>query len=208
MAGAHDSQRDLLEDLRAVLRRVHANEDSALGGELFGRAGDAIVLIQPARLTAAHTAREIEVSVWAEVALGRVVAPGIDGAPEDARALDELSLLLREKNFLSGEQRVARGGVAVALALGCLTDGHGFDVELTENDGDDAVHALFGERGGRAVVTCRASAHLALTNFVDRSAHFTAETIGRITESSVRVRWMGEIAIRDTVHALAESLTV
>ena len=202
MAGLYDSQRDLLKDLRAVLRRVGAR-----AGEPFGRTGDAIVLIQPVRLAATDAAGEVERSLWAEVAMGWVLAGEDARTSENAHELDELLRRVREKNFLTGEQRVLRGGVAVALVLACATDGHAFDVELTENDGDDPVHALFGERDGRAIVACRASAHLALTNFVDRSAHFTAETIGRITERDIRVRWMGETVLRDTAHALAEVLT-
>ena len=173
-------------------------------GEPFGRVGDAIVLIQPVRLTAVESRRELEESLWAEVALGRVVAS--DGEREDSRALDELLRQVRDKNFLTGEQRVSCGGVAAALVHACVTDRHGFDVELTENEGEDPVHALFGEQGSRAVVACRSSAHLALTNFVDRSAHCTAETIGRITERDIRVRWMGKTVLLDTARTLAESL--
>ena len=207
MAGLYDSQRNLLDDLQALLRRLRACESLAEDRRQFGRVGDAIVLIQPVRLATSDTAREIEESAWAEIALGRVVGPREDKSPEDADSLDELLRHVREKSFLTGEQRVWGGGVAVALALACATGGHGFDVELTENDGADPVHALFGEWDGRAIVACRFSAHLALTNRVDRSAHFTAEMIGRITQDGVGVRWMGDTVLRESARVLIHTLS-
>lgn len=207
MAGLYDSQRNLLDDLQTVLRRMRACEGLAEDRQPFGRVGDAIVLIQPVRLAAFDTAREIEESAWAEIARGRAVGPRADETPEDANSLDELLRHVREKSFLTGEQRVGRGGVAVALALACATEGYGFDVELTENDGVDPVHALFGEWDGRVIVACRASAHLALTNRVDRSAHFSAEMIGRITQDDVCVRWMGDTVLREHARVLIDILS-
>lgn len=190
-----------------MLQRLRAETSASHVSQPFGRVGDALVLLQPLRIGTADVAGELNRSAWAEIApAAERSATNESTTQENERELDELLCRLREKNFLTGEQRVLRGGLAAALTMACAAKGNGLDVELTENEGADRVHALFEEAPGRAVVACRPSAHLALTNFVDRSARFTAEAIGRITDGTVRVRWMGETVLQVEARALMQQI--
>lgn len=193
------AERNLLADWNALLRHIAAEAEHSAA--VFGRPGDVIVLIQPARVAAEDPAHELIQSAWAEVAACAQESTHTIDTLEPDRVVDVLGRL-REKNFLTGEERVGRGGLAAALARACGPHSMGFDVNLAETEGVHAVHALFGERTGRAVVTCRSSAHLALANFVDRSGWFTAEAIGRVTGGRVSVRWMGAIVLETDTRDL------
>jgi hypothetical protein len=162
---------DLLERLRSAARncepRAKAVADGLPAG--FGHVDDVIVLLQPLRL-----------------------APSSD---EDG-AVETTVGRLAEKNFLTGTQAVADGGLWAAMMSGCASQGFGFHAELTESEGTSAAEALLGERRGCALVSARPKAHLPLANFVERAGLFTAEAIARVTAADVRVRWMGETVLQ------------
>jgi hypothetical protein len=158
---------DLAAKLRSIAAkcssRAKAAADTLPAG--FGHVDDVIVLLQPLRLAAAG---------------------------KDESALPSTLLQVAEKNFLTGTQAVAEGGLWAAIVGGCAARGFGFHVELTENEGVTAADALFAERSDRALVSTRPKAHLPVANFVERGGLFTAEAIGRVTAGDVRVHWMGE----------------
>ena len=161
---------DLVAKLQSTSRNCEPCAKAAADGlpAGFGKADDVIVLLQPLRLAAAE---------------------------EDSGELESTLQLLAEKNFLTGTQAIAEGGLWAAMVCGCAPRGCGFHVELTENEGASAEEALLGERRGRALVSARPKAHLPLSNFVDRGGQFTAEAIGRVTAGDVRVQWMGETVL-------------
>ena len=156
---------DLAEQLRAVARHCKGARAAAEGLPAgFGQVDDIVVLLQPIRLTRAR---------------------------DDEAALESTLRRISEKNFLTGTQTIGEGGVWAALVCGCAAVGHGFHVELSENEGASAEEALLAARGGSALVSARPKAHLPLANFVERGGQFTAEAIGRVTAQDIRVRWMG-----------------
>ena len=182
-----ETQGDLLTELAARLKRI-SGESTGGSAPPYTRAGDAIVLLQPLRLIA-NDPEAAEAAAWDD-------------------AVGALLRLLREKNFLTGEQRVVSGGLAAALLRACVAHRNGFDVSLDEHQGSAARDALFGERPGCALLTCRPSAHLALTNFVDRSGRFTAEAIGRVTTGRLRVRWMERTILETQMSSLLSQLSL
>ena len=158
--------RDWLQDLASA----GAAAKDAVPPEGFARPGEVILLLRPAgAFSMAHSGR-------------------VD--------LDRLLARLRERNFLKSLQRVHAGGIGGALLRACKAAQTGFDLSLGEDQGADLADALFGESDARALVTCWASAHLAIANFVNRSGSFTGEAIGRVTAGEVRLRWMGETVLR------------
>ena len=161
---------DLMETLRSTTRHCEPHAKASAEGlpAGFGRVDDVIVLLQPLRL---------------------------GSAGEDESALESALRQLAEKNFLTGTQAIGEGGVWAAMMCGSAPHGFGFHAELTEGEGANAAEALFGERGGRALVSTRPKAHLPLANFIERRGQFTAEAIGRVTAGDVRVQWMGEIVL-------------
>jgi phosphoribosylformylglycinamidine (FGAM) synthase-like enzyme len=114
-------------------------------------------------------------------------------AEDDPEALLATLHRLAEKNFLTGTQAVGAGGVWTALVCGCAAHERGFHCELSESEGASVRDALLGERAGCVLVSTRPKAHLPLANFVERGGLFTAEAIGRVTASDIRVRWIGNI---------------
>lgn len=166
MTGPGDLLGDLLKALRAVALACGNPEPAADGLPAgFQHVDDVIVLLQPLRTF----------------------------AEDNQEALLATLQQLAEKNFLTGTQQVAEGGIWAALVCGCA--GHGFHAELSESEAESAAEALLGERTARVLVSARPKAHMPLANFVERRGRFTAEAIGRVTASNVRVRWMGEIIV-------------
>lgn len=156
----------LLQQMRVLMRREMTARPAAEGLPAgFCRADDVIVLLQPSRIV---------------------------DAPGEHDALHSMLVRLAEKNFLTGTQAVGDDGLAAALLGACAGRGLGFHLDLSENEGADAGHALFGERVGCALVSTRPKAHIPLANFVERGGQLIAEAIGRVSDGDVRVRWMGE----------------
>ena len=158
---------DLLEQLRAAAQRCTGATAAAEGlAAGLGQIGDIIVLLQPLRLS----------------------------AQQEDDALQSALHRLAEKNFLTGTQAIGEGGLWAALVCGCVSTGHGFHAELTENEGVSVDEALFAPRPSRALVSTRPKAHLPLANFVERSTPFTAEAIGRVTARDIRLAPSGSDA--------------
>lgn len=161
---------DLLNDLRAAARACGDPQPAADGLPAgFQHVDDVIVLLQPLR-------------PFAE-----------DNAEENQEALLATLQRLAEKNFFTGTRLVAEGGIWAALLCGCA--GRGFHAELSEDEGASAAEALLSPRSASALVSARPKAHVPLANFVERGGQFTAEAIGRVTASAVRVRWMDETIV-------------
>ena len=163
---------ELIVRLRAIAAEARGAETPKNG---FTRPGEVIVLVQPA------------------------LRVGVEATGD---ALGQLLTQLREKNFLKAQQRIGHGGIIGALVHACAQAGTGFDVSLGENEGSSFADALWGESPGRALVACWWSAHLATSNFVDRTGQFTGEAIGRVTSGELRVRWMGETVVATEMRVL------
>lgn len=168
---------ELIVRLRAIAAEAVRSQE---GQDGFARPGEAIVLVQPA------------------------LRVGVEATEATDDALEQLLTRLREKNFLKAQVRVGHGGIIGALVCACVQAGTGFHVSLGENEGSSFADALWGESPARALVACWSSAHLATSNFVDRTGQFTGEAIGRVTSGELRVRWMGETVVATEMRALLE----
>jgi phosphoribosylformylglycinamidine synthase len=94
----------------------------------------------------------------------------IEGAPEPVdlgREVAAIELVIRaaEAGLLRSAHDVAGGGIAVALAESAIAGGRGARIALTPGRRDDEV--LFGEGGGRFVVSMRAEDVAAFTALAD-----------------------------------------
>ncbi len=165
-AGDADLAAKLLSIAGHCDRSAKAAADGLPAG--FGQVDDVIVLVQPLRLVPAD---------------------------EDQSALESTLWRLAEKNFVTGTQAIAEGGLWTAIVGGCASRGFGFHAGLTENEGATAADALLRERRGCALVSARPKAHMPLANMVERGGMFTAEAIARVTAGTIRVQWMGELVL-------------
>jgi phosphoribosylformylglycinamidine synthase len=99
-------------------------------------------------LLVGHGAPRLDASQW----IGR--AEGAPPAPDPAAeaAVCDLVATAAERGLLSSAHDVGGGGVAVALAECAIAGGVGAEVEVPAARRAD--EALFGEGGGRLVLTC------------------------------------------------------
>jgi phosphoribosylformylglycinamidine (FGAM) synthase-like enzyme len=197
--------RDLLSDLRSIFERSHASTTIQQPENLpsgFARADDVIILLQPVRLDAPSPLEELRESLWADLVLSRHTKNAKRVTPTAPDALEDLLLKLAGKNFLTGSQRLQRGGLGAALLHAASAKSLGFHIDLSENEGTNPLHALFNERPGRVLATARAKAHLPLENFAERTGSWTADAIGRVTPGDIRVRWLNETVLETNITAL------
>ncbi len=197
------SPRNLCQDLRhllAVCRPAQAAVDRLPG--TFQSAHHALVLLQPDPLRETQWERDFDGTAYARLIPGTADAakPEIDARAEEA--LQPLLQRLHEKNFLRSAALVGDGGLAVALAQAGAEKGLGCCVEMGSTEAESALDAYFGEHPARALLTCIPSAHLALTNAIERSGLFAAAAIGRVMESELVLLWEQEVFLRCTLASL------
>lgn len=150
-------------------------------GHSFVENGDVVILIGDDGV--------LDASEYAGRARGR--APEVDVAREVAAI--ELVLAAAAEGILRSAHDVAGGGLAVALAESALAGGRGADVQLGPGRRDDEV--LFGEGGGRIVVTVRPRDADRLFALGRADAPVRIERIGTVGGDAVTVR-VGERAAR------------
>lgn len=126
-----------------VIGMVGLLEDvSTSVGHAFGAAGDVVALL------GGGTPR-LDASEWIGTATGAPALPDLAGEAALVTAL----VTCARQGLLTAAHDVSGGGIAVTLAESALAGGVGCDVTLP--DGRRADEDLFGESGGRVVVTCR-----------------------------------------------------
>jgi phosphoribosylformylglycinamidine (FGAM) synthase-like enzyme len=124
--------------------------------------------------------------------------PAIDLAAEK-RLMDGL-LALAGEGLLRSAHDVSEGGLAVTLAECCfVSEDLSADVSLEDHEPTEV--ALFGERGGRAVVSV-ARERLAPLRSIAAQYHLGAREVGRVTRGEFRIQYNG----RAVVSAAADSL--
>jgi phosphoribosylformylglycinamidine synthase II len=121
--------------------------------------------------------------------LGR--AEGHPSAPDAALevALCRFLADAADARLLAGAHDVAAGGIAVALAESAIAGGIGADVEVAAVGRADV--AMFGESGGRVVVTCRPGD---LDALLALAGDLPLTTIGTVGGDTLRVTVAGELA--------------
>ena len=145
-------------------------------GAAFGRHGDQILLVgygEP-RLDASRQ-------------LGR--CEGLPPAPDlgKEQALITLLVTAAERGLMESAHDVSEGGFAVALAESCINGGIGADVTIPK--GRRADEAMFGEGGGRVIISCHPDNVAAIQGLA--TGGITATVIGEVGGDDVLVTIAG-----------------
>ncbi len=171
-------------------------------GMAFRAEGDALVLLDgyPPRISAKDRAEEFSSSEYAKAIEGVVAGapPAIDLAAEK-RLMDGL-LALAGEGLLRSAHDVGEGGLAVTLAECCFAS-EDLSADVSLKDHEPTEVALFGERGGRAVVSV-ARERLAPLRSIAAQYHLGTREVGRVTRGKFRIQSNG----RTVVSAAADSL--
>ncbi len=172
-----------------VVGMVGVIEDAAARvGHGFVDSGDVVLIAGGGR-------PRLDASEWLGEARG---CPDRPDAASEAR-LCELLARAGERRLVQSAHDVSGGGVAVALAECAIAGRLGADVELpVERRADEA---LFGEGGGRVVVTCRPRNLDALR---DAAGGVPLTEIGTVGGDLLRVRIgsdMAELSVADATNA-------
>jgi len=190
----------------------------------FRGEGDAIVLLDGNTSSACHSERSEE-SAFLDSESGRefssseyskTIAAIVSGEPPaidlaaEKRLIDCLVALAAEGAVQSAHD-ISDGGFAVTLAESCFASvgaQHaapllGADVRLDQ--GAPAEHALFGERGARAVVSVKPSS-LARVLDTARQYNVTAREIGKVTGGDAfRIEDKGSAVIDSSIETLRDT---
>ena len=188
----------ILEDSNDVLKMA------------FRKEGDVILLLdgaassngQPAATL--HAAQEFSSSEYSKTIAGIVAGepPAIDLAAE--QRLIECLVGLAEAKTAQSAHDLSDGGLAVAVVECCFaSNGLGADVKV---DGEaNAEHAVFGERGARAIVSV-SPGDVAAVLATARQYGVGAREIGKVTrDKRLRIEYKGRAVIAAAVPPLKDT---
>ena len=164
----------------------------------FKQPGDAIILI-------GETREELGGSEYAKTCLGMVAGrpPALDLELE--RQTNKIVLELAAAGLLASAHDISDGGLAIALAEGCLLSEIGAVVEALPLDGVSEPAFLFGETQARYIVSCRADrADDVLVAF--RRRDHSAAVIGRVGGDRLQVVGLIDAALEDLRSAWTSGL--
>jgi phosphoribosylformylglycinamidine synthase II len=189
----------------------------------FRQAGDVILLLEGLaapetrkNLPAADAAREFSSSEYAKTVAGIVAGepPTIDLAAE--KRLIDCLVALADASAVQSVHDISDGGLAVTVAESCFATASslvgaqrvaarlGANIEL-EDGSLSAEHALFSERGARAIVSV-ARDKLAAVLATARQYNVGAQEIGRVhQEATLRIQIKGHVVIDSPVDPLHDA---
>ncbi len=175
----------------------------------FREKGDLIVLLDgggSAATTAssANLAQEFSSSEYSK-AIAQIVAgepPQIDLAAE--KRLQQMLLALATDSLVQSAHDISDGGIAVTLAECCFAASGLSTSVMLEGSEPPAEHALFNERGARAVVSVKSSL-LARVLESARQYGVTAQQIGQVTrDKAFRIQYKRSAAIDSPLESLRD----
>ena len=168
-------------------------------GSAFANEGDTVILLDAGASTtsAEDERREFSSSEYAKVIHGIVsgAPPAIDLGAEK-RLIECLVQLAAEKAILSAHD-VSDGGLAISLAESCFC-GKDLTAQVSlmpETAGQPAEHALFGERGARAIVSASPDL-LARISAIAAQWNVKALRAGNVIRGEFRIEYRGAIVVR------------
>src|SRR5690349_15411756 len=192
-------------DLVVLLNGSGFTELATVGATLGSPAGGA----SPAPTT--EIARKFSSSEYSKT-IAMIVAgepPAIDLAAE--KRLIECLVALASEAIVESAHDISDGGLAVALAESCFNSvGAGlappaFGMNVHLDDDAPAEHALFGERGARAIVSLDPE-NLAALFAIARQYGVAAREIGRVTrDEAFRIQHRGRAVIDSPIEPLRDS---
>jgi phosphoribosylformylglycinamidine synthase II len=175
----------------------------------FREKGDLIVLLDgggsaAATALSANLAQEFSSSEYSKT-IAQIVAgepPQIDLAAE--KRLQQMLVALASERLVQSAHDISDGGIAVTLAE-CCFGANGLSVSvMLEGSEPPAEHALFNERGARAVVSVKSSL-LARVLESARQYGVTAQQIGQVTrDKAFRIQYKRSAAIDSPLESLRD----
>ncbi|HEY2645546.1 MAG TPA: phosphoribosylformylglycinamidine synthase subunit PurL [Candidatus Acidoferrales bacterium] len=174
-------------------------------GMAFRAEGDVIFLLNgdiPGINASENAEQEFSSSEYARTIRGIEAGspPAINLAAE--KQLIAALVALAAEGKLQSAHDVSDGGAAVTLAESCFaSDGLSANISLTSKDADEA--ALFGEGGGRAVVSVTPE-NVAAVRRIAAQYEVTALEIGRVTCGVFRIELNGRTAVSAEVPSIAD----
>jgi phosphoribosylformylglycinamidine synthase subunit PurL len=175
----------------------------------FREKGDLIVLLDGAGSAAAtalpaNLAQEFSSSQYSKT-IAQIVAgepPQIDLAAE--KRLQQMLVALASESLVQSAHDISDGGIAVTLAECCFAANGLSASVMLEGSEPPAEHALFNERGARAVVSVKSSL-LARVLESARQYGVTAQQIGQVTrDKAFRIQYKRSAAIDSPLDALRD----
>jgi phosphoribosylformylglycinamidine synthase II len=176
----------------------------------FREKGDLIVLLDgggsaAAMASPANLAQEFSSSEYSKT-IAQIVAgepPQIDLAAE--KRLQQMLLALATESLVQSAHDISDGGIAVTLAECCFAANGLSTSVMLEGSEPPAEHALFNERGARAVVSVKSSL-LARVLESARQYGVTAQQIGQVTrDKAFRIQYKRSAAIDSPLDALRDA---
>ena len=179
----------------------------------FRGAGEVIILLDgsTSSIGAQHAAplqekqREFSSSEYSKT-ISSVVAgepPAIDLGAE--KRLQECLVRLAADGLVRSAHDLSDGGLAVGVAESCFASGSGLGAEIGLEGDFPAEHALFGERGARAIVSASAST---LARVLDTAREYgvAAQQIGQVIRGDAfRIEYKGRVVIDASVAKLQDA---
>ena len=175
----------------------------------FREKGDLIVLLDGAGSAAAtaspaNLAQEFSSSEYSKT-IAQIVAgepPQIDLAAE--KRLQQMLVALATESLVQSAHDISDGGIAVTLAECCFAANGLSTSVMLEGSEPPAEHALFNERGARAVVSVKSSL-LARVLESARQYGVTAQQIGQVTrDKAFRIQYKRSAAIDSPLESLRD----
>jgi phosphoribosylformylglycinamidine synthase II len=175
----------------------------------FREKGDLIVLLDGAASAAttaspANLAQEFSSSEYSKT-IAQIVAgepPQIDLAAE--KRLQQMLVALASQSLVQSAHDISDGGIAVTLAECCFAANGLSTSVMLEGSEPPAEHALFNERGARAVVSVKSSL---LARVLENARQYgvTAQQIGQVTrDKAFRIQYKRSAAIDSPLDALRD----
>jgi phosphoribosylformylglycinamidine synthase len=112
-------------------------------------------------------------------------------------------LLLSAERLIYGAHDISDGGLAVTLAESSFASA-GLTADVRLESPEPAEFAVFGERGARAVVTCKQDALVRL-QLAASQYKVAALEIGRVTTGTFRIQLNSETVIASDVELLRDA---
>ncbi|HET8925993.1 MAG TPA: phosphoribosylformylglycinamidine synthase subunit PurL [Candidatus Acidoferrum sp.] len=190
----------VLDDVSRVLKIAFRNEGDVI--LLLDGLAVGATLGSPAPTT--EFAREFSSSEYSKT-IGAIVAgspPAIDLASE--KRLIDCLVALASQGAVQSAHDISDGGLAVTLTESCFASGS-FGANASLESNTPSEHALFNERGARAVVSV-APTKLAAVLAIARQYNVAAHEIGQVTRNDAfRIERKGRTVIESSVKTLSDA---
>jgi phosphoribosylformylglycinamidine synthase II len=154
----------------------------------FQNEGDVLLLLQNGTPALDSAIQELGSSAFAQASLGATW-----GTPPSLHLEAEAQLhsklhQLAAQRLITAARPVADGGIAVAIAEGCMRYASGADVLLQHYPGEPAHVRLFGEHATQVVLSCPADSVDRVLDVCGKGGGTSAWRLGTVTNGSFRIQ--------------------